>query len=198
MQYFNDVWSLDHNSRKQTDAITGSITASGALGEGVYTYHDATTTTLKNTFGTNEPNGDLCIANIDVEIDITHDCVEDLTISLFGPGPRTGDVNYSPQSRGEKATLFNGGARKKNGLTICSKNIGKDDGDNSNSTTFSDNGITSISSDFAQAPFAGKFQPVESLNSRYGGERAKRASLLEEEHTRNELHEMATDGYIHY
>tara|TARA_B110000305_G_scaffold187117_1_gene208447 strand:+ start:368 stop:517 length:150 start_codon:yes stop_codon:yes gene_type:complete len=30
------------------------------------------------------------------------------------------------------------------------------------------------------------------------GERAKRASLLEDEHTRNEVREMAADGYIHY
>jgi hypothetical protein len=31
-----------------------------------------------------------------------------------------------------------------------------------------------------------------------GGERAKRASLDEDEHTRDESREMATDGYIHY
>jgi len=30
------------------------------------------------------------------------------------------------------------------------------------------------------------------------GERAKRASLLEDKHTRDEVREMATDGYIHY
>ena len=31
-----------------------------------------------------------------------------------------------------------------------------------------------------------------------GGERAKRASLDEDEHTRDESREMATEGYIHY
>jgi len=31
-----------------------------------------------------------------------------------------------------------------------------------------------------------------------GGVRAKRASLDEDENTRDESHEMAIDGYIHY
>jgi len=37
-----------------------------------------------------------------------------------------------------------------------------------------------------------------SINDCVGGERAKRASLEEDEHTRDEIREMATGGYIHY
>ena len=56
--------------------------------------------------------------------------------------------------------------------------------------------ISTLTTGFASALIS--YDMETSVDSRREGERAKRASLLEDEHTRDEVREMASDGYIHY
>ena len=77
------------------------------LKEGVMEYFTVNASLSQATVGGNgELEGELCINSVDVELTLTHNCVKDLQIGLYGPGPRTGDKNFHPENRADRVQLF--------------------------------------------------------------------------------------------
>ncbi|GMH68130.1 hypothetical protein TrST_g11438 [Triparma strigata] len=174
--HLGDMWELD-----MTDPTSHTVVGSGSghpaaslpqtLKEGVMEYFSVNASLSEATVGGNgDFEGELCIDSVAVEISLTHNCVKDLQINLLGPGPRTGDKNYHPESRADRAQIFNyfSGARG------CGTEVEID------GTTFSDDGQYSINGEFMSAPWSGEtVRPIDSLNDKFAGSVANGEWTLE-------------------
>lgn len=167
--HLGDMWELDiADPTSHTVSGAGSGHPAGSLPqtlkEGVMEYFSVNASlSSANVGGNGELEGELCIDSVSVEITLTHNCVKDLQINLLGPGPRVGDKNYHPESRGDRAQLFNyfaGGRGCGIGVEI--------DG-----TVFSDDGEFSVNGEFMSAPWSGEtVRAVDSLNDKFAGSMA--------------------------
>ena len=102
---------------------------------------------------------DMCIVDMDVEVDIKHPCTRQIEIVLFGPGPNSYDVNFEPSSRSHSVELF----RHHDGAAVggqCGRNL--------NGLVFDDDAVISVAASEARAPFRGHYRPVEKLSTFHG------------------------------
>ena len=157
--YLGDLWELDH-SRKSAHTVAYSGGTTSIL-EGSHSYFPL-------TVSTGRPDDKLCISNVEVKVDISHDCIQDIQVNLYGPGPRTGNANHKAEFRGDRVKLFEDVRERyvsgKGGG--CGKDLG------SNGTTFTDRGGEGwIVGDEGggRAPFGGRWNPVEGLGERFEG-----------------------------
>ena len=107
------MWELSRGRvRDEVLTYTGGSIPYGpglpyALQEGNEEYFAVNASFASNLLGSSsESEGELCVEDISVEVSITHACSKSLTLGLFGPGPYTGDKNFSPENRGARVGLF--------------------------------------------------------------------------------------------
>ena len=167
--FLGDLWELDVGRSSDHVVQGGGGTDGGALPvtieEGVTQYFTVNATLASGTLGSAGAvsRGDLCIETVKVNVEWDHGCVNDLEISLYGPGPRTGDRNWHSQTRGDKVQLLNylhgedscGGAPAAPAVTTFT-----DDGDRP---------VNGAHSKRGDATYTGEFRPVDSLGGRFGG-----------------------------
>ena len=117
-----------------TDILSCSTYSANNLPRNI---QDATPTASRNTVATFLVADDLPIVDLDVNVDITHSYVEDLTLTLVGPG---GEEVVLIQNQGGSANNFN-------------------------NTVFDSEATSAIQG--ASAPFNGTFRPLENLSLFY-------------------------------
>ncbi|GMH79973.1 hypothetical protein TL16_g08344 [Triparma laevis f. inornata] len=174
--HLGDMWELDiADPTSHTVSGAGSGHPAGSLPqtlkEGVMEYFSVNASLSSASVGGNgELEGELCIDSVSVEITLTHNCVKDLQINLLEPGPRVGDKNYHPESRGDRAQLFNYFA----GGRDCGIGVEID------GTVFSDDGEFSVNGEFMSAPWSREtVRAVDSLNDKFAGSMANGEWTLE-------------------
>jgi subtilisin-like proprotein convertase family protein len=176
--YLGDLWELDVG--KSSDHLVqgggGKVsTLPVSIEEGAMTYYSTNATLASGKVGdsaeswisswtASESRGDLCIDSVKVNVEWDHSCVQDLEISLFGPGPRTGDRNFYPQNRGDKVQLMN----HLHAEISCEGAMSAPA-----VTTFFDKApggrINSAHSKAEASPYTGTFAPIDSLDDRFSG-----------------------------
>lgn len=61
----------------------------------------------------------MCVTDLSVTVEIDHDCIQQLQLTLYGPGPPPGDTSrLGDVSRAEPALLFLGG-----GVADCASDV---------------------------------------------------------------------------
>lgn len=87
---------------------------------------------------------DMCVEGLTVTLDVDHGCIDQLHITLYGPGPPTRDANkLENTARAEPAVLFTGCDGTSGGCTLGggSSDGGCTDGLSASFSDFSENGV---------------------------------------------------------
>jgi len=165
--FLGDMWELSR-ARVRDEVLTYSGGSNPnrpnlpyTLKEGNEEYFTVNASFAENVLGSGSMNeGELCVEDISVEVSITHSCSKSLTIGLFGPGPYTGDKNFSPENRGSRVGLF---GMHPAGVD-CSQSV------NLLNTVFDDAGKEGgVWESYAEAPWTGSHQGLESLREKFLG-----------------------------
>jgi len=153
--FLGDLWELDVGATSDYVVQGGGGEASAlpvTIEEGVMQY-----LRVNATVG----GSDMCIESVKVNVEWEHDCVKDLQFALYGPGPRTGDKNWNPQSRGDRVLLMDYLA----GEVACEGAMA-----GTVSTEFLDSAEGKVNGDWSKASgYNGQWGPIDSLDDRFAG-----------------------------
>ncbi|CAM9103761.1 unnamed protein product [Laminaria digitata] len=162
-----EQWEIDLDVSR---TVVVQTNASTAIKEGPPTFIPLTVDE------SSDEGQDMCVAGLSLTLDIDHDCIDQLHLTLYGPGPPTGDANkLENTARAEPAVLFTGcdGATS-GGCTLSggSSDGGCTDGLHASFSDSSESGVLQCCGE--ESPSRGTFKPVDNfLVGRFLGMPAK-------------------------
>lgn len=194
-EYLGDIWEMD------PDRLTTTVVDGGGRGKPIKDGSNLFVSTFANV------SSDLCVVDVDVEVNIKHACTRDLVIELLGPAHRHRGVGHResqkrqhefgqfeagsesaedpPQARDQRVLMFDGYDGTTSGCGVNLENLRFDD--RANRTV----------DECCPSPFTGSFRPISPLDVYNDLQVRGEWSLRVYDKRINELHGNLTSWKIH-